>query len=268
MQMDDRGLSTIGPEKASPGFGIAFQPIVDASERRVIAQEALVRGLGGSPAAGVLGRVEGGQRFGLEIAIARHALARAVALGIDSDVHVNVSPGVLMHAPDVLSALVAVAGAEGFPVARLVLEVTEGERIDDPPRLRRVVETARARGLRIAIDDFGAGYNGLSLLAEVQPDIIKVDMTLTRGIDVHRVRRSIVAGILRMVEPMRLRVIAEGVESIGEFSCLMGLGITEMQGFLFGHPVYERATAEIDLVLPILAVPRPVAAARTPVAAH
>lgn len=268
--MHIRGVSEAMTGRATPGFGIAFQPIVDVGARRVIAQEALVRGLGGGPAASVLGRVESGQRFGVEIAIARHALGRAVALGIDTDVHVNFSPGVLLHAPDALSAIAAVAEAEAFPLARLVLEVTEGERIDDPPRLRRVVEAARALGIRVAIDDFGAGYNGLSLLAEVQPDIIKIDMTLTRGIDLHRVRRSIVAGILRMVEPMALRVIAEGVESVGELGSLHGLGITEMQGFLFGHPVYERATAELDRALPIpgLAVPRAQPAVQAAALAH
>ncbi|GIX08790.1 EAL domain-containing protein [Elioraea sp.] len=253
--MHIRGISEAAIDQATPGFGIAFQPIVDVGGRRILAQEALVRGLGGGPAAGVLNRVEGGQRFGLEIAIARHALARAVALGIGTDVHVNVSPGVLLHAPDVLGAIAAVAEAERFPLARLVLEVTEGERIDDPPRLRQAVEAARRLGIRIAIDDFGAGYNGLSLLAEVQPDIIKIDMTLTRGIDLHRVRRSIVAGILRMVEPMGLRVIAEGVESVGELGCLHALGITEMQGFLFAHPIYERAPAERELRLPFGTMP-------------
>lgn len=268
--MHIRGVSEAMAERATPGFGIAFQPIVDIAERRIVAQEALVRGLGGGTAASVLGRVEGGQRFGVEIAIARHALGRAVALGVGTDVHVNFSPGVLLHVPDALSAIAAVAEVEAFPLARLVLEVTEGERIDDPLRLRRVVEAARALGIRVAIDDFGAGYNGLSLLAEVQPDIIKIDMTLTRGIDVHRVRRSIVAGILRMVEPMPLRVIAEGVESVGELGCLHGLGITEMQGFLFGHPVYERVTAELDLALPLpaLAAPRPQPAAPIGALAH
>jgi EAL domain-containing protein (putative c-di-GMP-specific phosphodiesterase class I) len=264
--MHIRGLSELGTDRATPGFGIAFQPIVDVGARRIVAQEALVRGLGGGSAASVLNRVEGGQRFGFEIAIARHALARAVALGIGTDVHVNFSPGVLLHAPDALNAIGAVAEAERFPLSRLVLEVTEGERIDDPQRLRRVVEAARGLGIRVAIDDFGAGYNGLALLAEVQPDIIKIDMTLTRGIDLHRVRRSIVAGILRMVEPMTLRVIAEGVESVGELGCLHGLGITEMQGFLFGHPLYERVTAEIDLALP-LPGPRAVPRAETALAA-
>jgi EAL domain-containing protein (putative c-di-GMP-specific phosphodiesterase class I) len=251
-------------DRAQPGFAIAFQPIVDIAGRRIVAQEALVRGIGGGSAASVLSRAEGSQRFGLEIAIARHALARAVALGIETDLHVNFSPGVLLHSPDALSAIATVAEVENFPIAQLVLEVTEGEKVDDLLRLAKVVEAARARGLRIAIDDFGAGYNGLSLLAEVQPDIIKIDMTLTRGIDLHSVRRSIVAGILRMVEQMHVRTIAEGVESLGELSCLHALGISEMQGFLFGHPLYERATTDLDLPLTIrgIAAPPPRAALR------
>lgn len=253
-------LPVAAADRAAPAFAIAFQPIVDIAARRIVAQEALVRGLGGGSAASVLDRAQGAQRFGLEIAIIRHALARAVALGIATDVHVNVSPGVLLDAPDALAAIVAVAEVERFPLPRLVLEVTEGERIDAPARLARTAQAVRALGVRLALDDFGAGYNGLALLAEVEPDIIKIDMTLTRRIDQHPVRRSIVAGILRMVEQTPIRAIAEGVESLGELSCLHALGIAEMQGFLFGHPLYERATTDLDLPLPIRGLapaPRP-----------
>lgn len=240
-----------GRNRLPPPFGIAFQPVASLSTRRLTAQEALVRGVGGRPAATVLGRVEPAARPDFELSVVRYALARALALGITVDLHVNLSPHVLTRsvagAAEAAERLLRLAEAEHFPPQRLVLEMTEGERIDDPPRLRRLADAARTVGLRLALDDFGAGYNGLALLAEVEPDVLKIDMALTRGIDRDRVRRSIVAGILRMVEGTAMRVIAEGVETVAELAALADLGVKEVQGFLIGAPAYERAIDTVSL---------------------
>lgn len=243
-----------GRERLPPPFGIAFQPVASVRTRRLTAQEALVRGVGGRPAATVLGRVEAAARASFELAVVQYAMARALALGITVDLHVNLSPHVLTRtvggAAEAAERLLRLAEAERFPPYRLVLEMTEGERIDDPPRLRRLADAARTVNVRLALDDFGAGYNGLALLAEVEPDVLKIDMALTRGIDRDRVRRSIVAGIMRMVEGTATRVIAEGVETVAELAALTDLGVEEVQGFLIGAPAYERA---IDTVtLPVL----------------
>lgn len=240
-----------GQDRLSPPFGIAFQPVASLRTRRLTAQEALVRGVGGRPAGTVLGRVEPAARPTFELAVVRYAIGRAVALGIAVDLHVNLSPHVLTRAAggaaEAVERLLRLAEAEKFPPQRLVLEMTDGERIDDPPRLRRLADAARTVGLRLALDDFGAGYNGLALLAEVEPDILKIDMALTRGIDRDRVRRSILCGILRMVEGTPMRVIAEGVETVAELAALADLGVEEVQGFLIGAPAYERAIETVSL---------------------
>ncbi len=240
-----------GREQLPPPFGIAFQPIASIRARRLTAQEALVRGVGGRPAGTVLGRVDPAARPSFELSVVHYAIGRAVALGIAVDLHVNLSPHVLTRAAggaaEAAERLLRLAEAQGFPAQRLVLELTEGERIDDPPRLRRLADAARTAGLRFALDDFGAGYNGLALLAEVEPDILKIDMALTRGIDRDRVRRSILCGIMRMVEGSAMRVIAEGVETVQELAALADLGVEEVQGFLIGAPTYERASDIVSL---------------------
>jgi len=240
-----------GSKRLAPPFGIAFQPVVSVSTRRLTAQEALVRGVGGKPAGTVLGLVEPGRRAAFELAVVRYAMARARALGITVDLHVNLSPHLLTRteggAAEAAERLVRLAEAEGFPLHRLVLEMTEGERIDDPPRLRRLADAARTVNVRLALDDFGAGYNGLALFAEVEPDVLKIDMALTRGIDRDRVRRSIVCGVMRMVEGTATRVIAEGVETIAELATLADVGVEEVQGFLIGAPAYERVIETIVL---------------------
>ncbi len=228
-----------------------------------------MRGVGGRPASTVLGRVEPAARPAFELAIVQYAMARAMVLGITVDLHVNLSPHVLTRtvggAAEAAERLLRLAQAERFPPQRLVLEMTEGERIDDPPRLRRLADAARTVGLRLALDDFGAGYNGLALLAEVEPDILKIDMALTRGIDRDRVRRSILAGILRIVEGTPMRVIAEGVETVAELATLADLGVEEVQGFLIAAPAYERASDTVSLPLACRCDPLPVDPALSPI---
>ncbi len=94
-------------------------------------------------------------------------------------------------------------------------------------------------GFLTAIDDFGAGFAGLNLLADFQPDIVKLDMDLVRQIDRSRPRQAIVRGVSRICEELGIRIIAEGVETLDECLCLQGMGIRLMQGYLFGKPQFE-----------------------------
>lgn len=109
-------------------------------------------------------------------------------------------------------------------------------------------------GFKTAIDDFGAGHSGLNLLAEFQPDCIKLDMALTRNIDKDRVRRAIVRGIMGTCRELKMEVIAEGVETQGECLALQDEGITIFQGYLFAKPGFEhlpQISAEVlELVKP------------------
>jgi EAL domain-containing protein (putative c-di-GMP-specific phosphodiesterase class I) len=113
----------------------------------------------------------------------------------------------------------------------------------DKEHLKRIIKEYKRQGFKTAIDDFGAGYSGLNLLAEFQPDLIKLDMELTRRIDSDEVRQAIVRGILGVCQALQIEVVAEGIETIAEFETLRGMGVPYMQGYLLARPGYEQLPA-------------------------
>ena len=111
--------------------------------------------------------------------------------------------------------------------------------MQDRPHLVEIFRAYRRVGFQTAIDDFGAGYAGLNLQAEYQPDIIKIDMDLVRGIDTHTPRQAIVRAIASLCQELGIRVLAEGIETRAERDFLSGCGISLMQGYWFSKPVFQ-----------------------------
>lgn len=134
----------------------------------------------------------------------------------------------------------SIASISGLPVSQIIFEVTEQERVVDSERLTFILKEYRRQGLRTAIDDFGSGYSGLNLLTQFQPEILKLDLNLTRGIEADPVRRAIVSGIVQMCEALGILLVAEGIETVAEMQAVAALGIFRMQGFLFARPAFER----------------------------
>jgi EAL domain-containing protein (putative c-di-GMP-specific phosphodiesterase class I) len=126
-----------------------------------------------------------------------------------------------------------------LPIELIVVEVTENEVIGDHARFTELINGYRALGVKVAIDDFGAGYSGLNLLANFQPDQIKLDMTLVRGIESHGPRQAIVRAVDQVCCDLGIDVIAEGVETIEEYLWLENQGIKLFQGYLFAKPAFE-----------------------------
>jgi EAL domain-containing protein (putative c-di-GMP-specific phosphodiesterase class I) len=225
-----------------PGIDItvAFQPVVDLERRAVHAYEALVRGRGGQGAAEVFARVPEAGRYAFDQVCRITAVALAARLGITAALSVNFLPNALYETDTSLRTTVRAARHYGLPVERLVLELTEGERVADLDRVREAVRECQAQGLRVAIDDFGAGYAGLNLLADLAPDEVKIDMGLVRGIGGCRRRRAIVHGVLAACRDLGIEVIAEGVETTEELVALRNLGVRFAQGYLIARPEVER----------------------------
>ena len=126
-----------------------------------------------------------------------------------------------------------------MPLENILFEVTEVEQVVDHDHLRGIFETYRRYGFGTAIDDFGAGYSGLALLADFQPDFIKLDMQLIRGIQRSTPRQVIVRSIVDLASQLDIVVIAEGIEEADELKCLRDLGIGKFQGYFFARPAFE-----------------------------
>jgi len=109
----------------------------------------------------------------------------------------------------------------------------------DPAHVANIIATYKKMGFGTALDDFGAGHAGLNLLARFQPDIIKLDMELIRGLDTSLPRRMIVDGVVKMCTALGITVIAEGIETAGELDALRAIGVRYIQGFLLARPGFE-----------------------------
>ncbi|QIB66918.1 EAL domain-containing protein [Kineobactrum salinum] len=219
---------------------MAFQPIIDLRDHSLFAYEALVRGTDGSGAASILGRVNEHNRYSFDQACRVKAVELAAQLGIPCHVSINFLPNAVYEAAACIRATLEAARRVGFPTERLIFEVTENERMVDKNHLKSIMQEYKRQGFKTAIDDFGAGYSGLNLLAEFQPDIIKIDMDMVRNIDQDPVRQAIVHGILGVCSTLDISVIAEGIETPQELELLHDMGINLFQGYLLARPGFEQ----------------------------
>lgn len=219
---------------------MAFQPIVDVRNREIFAYEALVRGIDGSGAAEILSQINDDNRYQFDQTCRVKAVSLAAQLGIDSYVSINFLPNAVYEPAACIRTTLEAAQQHRFPTSQLIFEITENERVVDKDHLKRIMQEYRRRGFKTAIDDFGAGYSGLNLLADFQPDIIKLDMALVRQIDTSPVRHAIVQGILGVCQALSIDVIAEGVETQAEYRSLRALGVHYFQGYLFARPAFEQ----------------------------
>ncbi len=220
-------------------FTMAFQPILDIPGKSFFAHEALVRGINNEPAAAILSQVNDSNRYWFDQRCRVRAIEMAAALNIQARLSINFLPNAVYRAESCIRLTIETAERVGFPLDRIVFEVTEGEKVVDHAHLINIIQTYKKYGFLTAIDDFGAGYSGLNLLANFQPDIIKLDMALTRNIESDRVRRAIVSGILTVCKDLGIDVIAEGIETRAELDALLELGISRFQGYLFSRPLFQ-----------------------------
>lgn len=229
------------------GFDIAFayQPIVALSTRSVFAHEALVRGPNGESAYSVLSQVTEQNRYSFDQTCRVQAIRGAAELGIQEFLSINFLPNAVYQPAACIRSTFAAAQQYDFPIERIIFEVTEGERVQDRPHLVNIFREYSRFGFRTAIDDFGAGYAGLNLLSEYQPDLVKIDMELVRDIDQSKPKQAIINGIVQICADLNIRVLAEGIETRAERDFLRDAGIDLMQGYFFSKPAF-RAIGVID----------------------
>lgn len=234
-------------ERVSLGFDftMAFQPIIDFEQQTVFAQEALCRGLNRESASEILGRLTSENLYQFDQLCRVKAVALAAKLGFESFVSINFMPNAVYKPENCLRTTLKAAADHDFPVSRIIFEITEAERVSSDNHLKNIVVEYRRQGFKTAIDDFGSGYSGLNLLAMFQPDLIKLDMQLIRGIDQHPVKRSIVKNTVQICRDLGITVIAEGIETKHELKVLRDFGLNLFQGYYFAKPAFE-SVAELS----------------------
>jgi EAL domain-containing protein (putative c-di-GMP-specific phosphodiesterase class I) len=225
---------------APPSFTMAFQPIVDIDTAGIFAYEALVRPIGGGSAADVLSQVNEQNRYSFDQACRVKAIELAARLEMNALLSINFLPNAVYQPAACLQRTFEAAEKARFPVHHLMFEVTEDEPSRDVGHLQSIFREYKRHGMITAIDDFGAGHSGLNMLADFQPDVLKIDMALTRSIHTDDVRSKIVGAVVGLCNSLHISVIAEGIETIEEAVALRTLGIHLLQGYLFARPVIEQ----------------------------
>jgi EAL domain-containing protein (putative c-di-GMP-specific phosphodiesterase class I) len=223
-------------------FTMAFQPILDLTTNQVWGYEALVRGPNGESAASILDRVtpETVYRFDQAARVKAIELAGRLFPGdAATRLSINFMPNAVYEPAACIRSSLEAAHRAGFAHDRIMFEFTENEKFHDTAHVSRIVSEYRRQGFLTALDDFGAGFAGLSLLANFRPDLIKLDMDLLRGIDTDTRRRIIVSGVIGIARSLGIAVLAEGVETAAELDTLRDLGATLFQGYHFAKPQLE-----------------------------
>ena len=221
-----------------PPFTIAYQPIVNVPARRVAAYEALVRGERGVSYPQLVADMDVDTLRLFHHKTAEEAIRCAVALGLrerKASLTINLLPD---RHPEALKAsfIRGVANHYGLPLNRIILELTEDHHLD-LKQLHELLEENREAGFASAMDDFGAGYSGLTALVETRPHVLKLDRELIRNIDCSEPRQRIVAAFMRVSAALNMTLVAEGVETLAEAKRLRQCGIKYMQGYFFSRPV-------------------------------
>jgi EAL domain-containing protein (putative c-di-GMP-specific phosphodiesterase class I) len=218
---------------------LALQPIVHSLHTgHTMAYEALLRPMH-PQISGPLALLRLASRYErlreLGACVFELAAQRLQELPEDVQLFVNLSPEQLADPETLISDIAPLC-----PFAsRVALETTEQVRLTSVRQWRQSVQALREHGFRLAVDDVGAGYNSLAVLAEVQPSFIKVDMSLVRDLHLHPHRQRVVELVVQLAEATQAQVVGEGVECAEEEEALRAAGVHLLQGYFFGRPMLE-----------------------------
>ena len=216
---------------AAEAFDVYLQPIVRLADLTTVGYEALARfhgALARTPDVWFNESASVGLGPALDLAVVGTALRTLSSIPAGVYLSVNVTPETLGDRR--LATLLQPYGR------RLVVEVTEHAEIEDYRKLAHAAAPIRARGVRLAVDDAGAGFATFRHIVQLAPDIIKADITLTRGVDHDPARRALVRALVGFAQDTSAILVSEGVETKAERDTLMDLGVTVGQGYLLGRP--------------------------------
>ena len=218
-------------------YNFAFQPIVDPLSREIISYEATIRGPEGGSAMEYYSRLSGTTIYEADLKSKKLAFAMAQKMGIsDKTLSIKLLPMTLVMAPDAVQSLVNDITASGLVPEQIVVAITENGVITREDKFSNAMKQLKASGMRLAIDDFGAGSAGLLLLTQCQPDKIMIDRNMICDIHTSGPKQAVVQAIIRFCSALEISVIATGVEKPEEWMWLDAAGVCNFQGELFAEP--------------------------------
>jgi len=239
---------TLAPEHAPFGKSInglienqvcqfALQPIVEPTEGKISSLEALIRSNDGGSPERFFNALDQDNVYKVDLLTKSYAFALAEKIGIgDHKIAINLLPMSLVNVPGAVDYLMDQILSHGLQPEQVVIEVTENEMISGFNQFNSAIKQLRAAGIGLAIDDFGSGYAGLSLLTRFQPDKLKIDREIVSDIHLSGPKQAIVKSIISCCTDMEIALVAEGIEKIEEWCWLESAGIKRFQGFLFARP--------------------------------
>ncbi|SEQ33985.1 EAL domain, c-di-GMP-specific phosphodiesterase class I (or its enzymatically inactive variant) [Ectothiorhodospira magna] len=229
-----------------------FQPIVHTRRPdQVFAYESLMRGqIPGESALIYPDRLLEQARaarllFQLDRVARINAIRQATGHDIRCNIFINFNPTTIYDPAYCLRTTLSEAHRLGADPTRFVFEVVETEAVSDTANLRRIVDFYREAGFRVALDDLGAGYASLNLLAELRPDFVKFDRAMVKGIDQDPFRQKVLTKLIEMAGELNIATIAEGVETRAEWDWLRGQQVDYVQGYLFARPATPPPAPEV-----------------------
>ena len=228
-----------------------FQPIYDFKKGAVLAWEALARGPRGSefesPAVLFDFAEQTGQLFALEQACRAKAFESVGRLAPGQKIFLNIHPRTVVDPAFAPGKTLELIRNHGLEPGNIVFEITERHSIKDFTSFHKTLEHYRSQGFKIAVDDAGTGYSGLSTIAALKPDFIKVDMSLVRDIDRDPVRRALMEAMVTLANRIGSEIIAEGIETKGEAGALVEIGVHYGQGFFLSRPHFPKPETPLDM---------------------
>jgi EAL domain-containing protein (putative c-di-GMP-specific phosphodiesterase class I) len=220
-------------------FSFAFQPIVDASKRKIISFEALVRGPHGESAKSVFAKVNDRDFGRFDEACRQKAIALACRLNIPNNLCLNLSAQGLYQIDSSIITTFQASMQSGIPTENIIFEILETENLTNHHALLQYLKIINHFGFKTSIDDFGAGYSGLKLLVKYQPTYIKLDRHLIGNIHENGIKQSVFLGIQQICSRLGIEIVAEGVEQAEEYRWLRLTGVKIFQGYYFARPAFE-----------------------------
>lgn len=174
--------------------------------------------------------------FFLDRACRISAIQAGARENITEPLFINFLPSTIYDPKYCLRSTFEAIGNTQLDPRNIIFEVVESEEVHDTDHLLKILEYYREKGFRVALDDMGAGYSSLNLLASLKPDFIKLDIDLIRNVDSDNYKATITGNLLDLALKLNVPTIAEGVETVAEWQWLKEHGATYLQGFLFGKP--------------------------------